>query len=127
MFVDLVGCCLPREPAPKKDDVRQAPSCSICSRQRRISDARNRRWPPRVRMAVIFPARAQRVTVFGFTRKRAATSAGVKSASGGGVSAIVVRLPFGLSELSMNVRQRTFAVDGPFGSFFGVAITSYLG
>src|SRR5438094_6841938 len=38
-----------------------------------------------------------------------------------------VRLPFGLSDLSMNVRQRTFAVDGPFGSFFGVQVTSYLG
>ena len=38
-----------------------------------------------------------------------------------------VRLPFGLSDLSMNVRQRTFAVDGPFGSFFGLQVTSYLG
>src|SRR5436190_15723907 len=39
----------------------------------------------------------------------------------------VVRLPFGLSDLRMNVRQRTFAVDGPFGSFFGLQVTSYLG
>src|SRR5438552_15963140 len=38
-----------------------------------------------------------------------------------------VRLPFGLSDLRMNVRQRTFAVDGPFGSFFGLPVTSYLG
>src|SRR2546423_11393343 len=38
-----------------------------------------------------------------------------------------LRLAFGLSDLSMNVRQRTFAVDGPFGSFFGLQVTSYLG
>src|SRR5206468_884144 len=55
---------------------------SACSRYWRTSEARNRRWPPRVRMAVIFPDRAQRVTVFGFTRKSAATSEGVRSASG---------------------------------------------
>src|SRR5262249_5316802 len=39
----------------------------------------------------------------------------------------IVRLPFGLSDLSVNVRQQTFAVDGPFGSFFGVQVTSYPG
>ena len=32
-------------------------------------DTRDRRCPPRVRTTEILPARAQRVTVFGFTRK----------------------------------------------------------
>jgi hypothetical protein len=47
----------------------------------RISDSRKRRWPPGVRMLLIRPAAAQRVTVFGSTRKRLATSPGVSSRS----------------------------------------------
>src|SRR5438445_1324613 len=46
-----------------------------------ISAELNRRWPPRVRMAEIFPDWAQRVTVFGLTRKMAATSLGVSRSS----------------------------------------------
>src|ERR1700734_2174511 len=45
----------------------------------RTSDSRNRRCPPGVRMLVIRPDAAQRVTVFGSTRNRAATSPGVSS------------------------------------------------
>lgn len=45
------------------------------------SDSRNRRCPPGVRMLLILPAAAQRVTVFGSTRKRAATSPGVNKRS----------------------------------------------
>src|SRR5207237_878041 len=40
-----------------------------------------RRCPPSVRIEESFPAFAHRVTVFGSTRKRAATSAGVSSVS----------------------------------------------
>ncbi len=45
-----------------------------------ISAALKRRCPPRVRMAEIFPDCAQRVTVFGLTRKISATSLGVRRA-----------------------------------------------
>src|SRR5881409_4295526 len=45
-----------------------------------ISAALKRRCPPRVRMAEIFPDWAQRVTVFGLTRKISATSLGVRRA-----------------------------------------------
>src|SRR5437764_8284312 len=55
---------------------------SLCSPRERTSEARNRRWQPSVRIDVSFPERAQRLTVFGLTRKRTATSAGVKSGSG---------------------------------------------
>src|SRR6185295_19635784 len=47
-----------------------------------ISTARKRRCPPRVRMAEILPALAQRVTVLGLTRNISATSDGVRRASG---------------------------------------------
>src|SRR5437763_2325911 len=47
-----------------------------------ISIARKRRCPPRVRMAEILPALAQRVTVLGLTRNISATSDGVRRASG---------------------------------------------
>ena len=39
--------------------------CSTCSRNCRISLSRKRRWPPSVRIAEIFPARAHLVTVLG--------------------------------------------------------------
>jgi hypothetical protein len=45
------------------------------------SEERYLRWPPRVRTAVNFPAFAQRVTVFGSTRKSVATSDGVNKIS----------------------------------------------
>ena len=55
---------------------------SVSPRSRaRTSDSRNRRCPPGVRMLVIRPDAAQRVTVFGSTRNRAATSPGVSSRS----------------------------------------------
>ena len=47
----------------------------------RTSDSRNRRCPPGVRMLLIRPAAAHRVTVFGSTRNRLATSPGVNSRS----------------------------------------------
>src|SRR5580700_12229021 len=47
----------------------------------RTSDSRNLRWPPGVRMLVMRPEAAQRVTVFGSTRNRAATSPGVSRRS----------------------------------------------
>ena len=47
----------------------------------RTSDSRNRRCPPGVRMLVMRPDAAQRVTVFGSTRKSAATSPGVSNRS----------------------------------------------
>src|SRR5678810_464491 len=46
------------------------------------SAALKRRCPPMVRMAASFPAPAQRVTVFGSTRKILATSFGVRSRPG---------------------------------------------
>ena len=55
---------------------------SLSPRSRaRTSDSRNRRCPPGVRMLVIRPDAAHRVTVFGSTRNRAATSPGVSSRS----------------------------------------------
>jgi hypothetical protein len=45
------------------------------------SDSRNLRCPPGVRMLVMRPEAAQRVTVFGSTRKSAATSPGVSKRS----------------------------------------------
>ena len=65
-------------------------SCDISSRQRRISDALKRRCPPRVRIAVSLPERAQRVTVLGLTRNSAATSLGVSRASGASRSSCCV-------------------------------------
>ena len=47
----------------------------------RTSDSRNLRCPPGVRMLVMRPEAAQRVTVFGSTRNRAATSPGVSRRS----------------------------------------------
>src|SRR4051794_10395159 len=56
---------------------------SVVSSASRVftSDSRNRRWPPGGRVEPIRPAVAQRVTVLGSTRKRAATSPGVSSRS----------------------------------------------
>src|ERR1700721_267673 len=55
---------------------------SLSPRSRaRTSDSRNLRWPPGVRMLVMRPEAAQRVTVFGSTRNRAATSPGVSRRS----------------------------------------------
>lgn len=45
------------------------------------SDSLYLRWPPRVLIEVNFPAFAQRVTVFGSTRNKLATSEGVSSVS----------------------------------------------
>src|SRR6516165_9282681 len=47
----------------------------------RTSDSRNLRCPPGVRMLLMRPDAAHRVTVFGSTRKSAATSPGVRSRS----------------------------------------------
>jgi hypothetical protein len=47
----------------------------------RTSDSRNLRCPPGVRMLLIRPDAAHRVTVFGSTRKSAATSPGVRRRS----------------------------------------------
>src|SRR5215469_5089647 len=47
----------------------------------RTSDSRNLRCPPGVRMLLIRPEAAHRVTVFGSTRKSAATSPGVRRRS----------------------------------------------
>ncbi len=47
----------------------------------RTSDSRNLRCPPGVRMLVMRPEAAQRVTVFGSTRNRATTSPGVSRRS----------------------------------------------
>src|SRR5712671_5815158 len=57
-----------------------------------ISIARKRRWPPRVRIAEILPALAQRVTVLGLTRNISATSDGVRRASGSVRSCIDIPL-----------------------------------
>src|SRR5690606_6793372 len=53
---------------------------SPCSRAR-TSDSRKRRCPPGVRMLLIRPEAAHRVTVLGSTRKREATSPGVSKRS----------------------------------------------
>src|SRR4029078_13289828 len=76
---------------------------STWSRNLRISDARKRRWPPRVRIAEILPARAQRVTVLGLTRNIAATSEGVSNCSGSGASFCAIWTP-GLGEQSRMCR-----------------------
>src|SRR5207248_7025943 len=76
-------------PCPGARQPNYAPSSSTCVRKRRISDARKRRCPPRVRTAEILPARAQRVTVLGLTLNITATSLGVRSS----LSAIAVVLP----------------------------------
>ena len=81
-----------RTPGARLSRLSQAVSApsSTCSRNRRISAARKRRCPPRVRIAEILPARAQRVTVFGFTRNMAATSEGVSRASGSFFGSIAI-------------------------------------
>ena len=61
--------------------------CGIPASRARTSVSRYRRWPPRVRIDVSFPALAHRVTVFGSTRNIVATSAGVSSGSASGVRA----------------------------------------
>src|SRR5215831_12648104 len=61
--------------------------CGIPASRARTSVSRYRRWPPRVRIDVSFPAFAQRVTVLGSTRNMVATSAGVSSGSASGVRA----------------------------------------
>ena len=60
---------------------RSAVRTSSPRRRACTSDSRKRRCPPGVRMLLIRPAAAQRVTVFGSTRKRAATSPGVSRRS----------------------------------------------
>src|SRR3546814_9232270 len=84
----------------------QLGSWDISSRHRRISEALNRRCPPSVRIAVSFPDRAQRVTVLGFTRNRAATSLGVSRASGASMSSCsaMVRSEEHTSELQSLMR-----------------------
>ena len=73
-------------------------------------------------MAVILPARAQRVTVFGLTRNSAATSAGVRSASLFGWSAIwiFILLNYLLTVLVI-IPLLAFNLAG--GSFWPVRIT----
>jgi hypothetical protein len=56
-------------------------ACASPRSRARTSDSRNRRWPPGVRMLLMRPDAAHRVTVFGSTRKRAATSPGVRRRS----------------------------------------------
>jgi hypothetical protein len=78
---DLAG---PRTPARPGYEAAGCPSCetSLSPRSRaRTSDSRNLRCPPGVRMLVMRPDAAHRVTVFGSTRNRAATSPGVSSRS----------------------------------------------
>ena len=58
--------------------------CGIPANKARTSDSRYRRCPPSVRIDESLPALAHRVTVFGSTRNKAATSAGVKSGSASG-------------------------------------------
>ena len=58
----------------------------------RTSDSRQRRCPPSVLIEVNFPAFAQRVTVFGSTRKSDATSEGVNKTSAS-VSRLISSLP----------------------------------
>src|SRR6478735_2971991 len=76
----------------------------------RTSLSRYRRWPPGVRSEVSLPALAHRVTVLGSTRKRAATSAGVNSAS-----ASTVRLVMGSSDLSPADVDLHFRTTRPWG------------
>ncbi len=64
--------------------------CGIPASRARTSVSRYRRWPPRVRIDVSFPALAHRVTVFGSTRNIVATSAGVSSGSASGVRADII-------------------------------------
>ena len=63
-------------------------------------------WPPRVLIAVNFPAFAQRVTVFGSTLKSDATSEGVKSTS-------LSRLIFDIN-LLLNSSIEGFALFAPY-------------
>jgi hypothetical protein len=56
-------------------------ACGSPRSRARTSDSRNRRCPPGVLMLLMRPEAAHRVTVFGSTRKRAATSPGVRSRS----------------------------------------------
>src|SRR2546429_585088 len=69
----------------------QAEFCS--SRWRMIWAALDRRCTPSVRMAEIFPDWAQRVAVFGLTRKVSATSLGVRRAEGSMVGSCIGRDP----------------------------------
>src|ERR1035437_8640971 len=81
----MVSCDLGRIEPQEEPDVRAGGSRQEAMpsppRRARTSASRYRRGPPSVRSAVSFPARAQRVTVVGATRKSAATSAGVSRAS----------------------------------------------
>jgi hypothetical protein len=56
-------------------------ACDSPRSNARTSDSRNLRCPPGVRMLLIRPEAAHRVTVFGSTRKSAATSPGVRRRS----------------------------------------------
>src|SRR5712692_708372 len=76
-----IGCMqcaeVPYRPPPADNRRRreaQAWRSRTSSSNRRISDARNRRCPPRVRTAEIFPARAQLVKVLGNTENITATA-----------------------------------------------------
>ena len=78
-----------------------------------ISAALKRRCPPSVRMAEIFPDCAQRVTVFGLTRKISATSLGVRRAEVS-MSALALGDPssVGGSENSRQSRSRHSSHNG---------------
>jgi hypothetical protein len=58
-----------------------AVACDSPRSNARTSDSRNLRCPPGVRMLLMRPEAAHRVTVFGSTRKSAATSPGVRRRS----------------------------------------------
>jgi len=53
----------------------------VAERRALTSDSLNRRCPPKVLIEVSFPDFAQRVTVFGSTRNKEATSEGVNRTS----------------------------------------------
>ena len=75
-------CSLSNQPSDASRVNEPFPSASESPRSSaRTSDSRNRRWPPGVRMLPMRPDAAQRVTVFGSTRNRLATSPGVRRRS----------------------------------------------
>lgn len=65
----------------RRSATRRAWSARLAASSAVISDSRNRRCPPGVRMDPIHPLDAHRVTVLGFTRNNAATWCGVSSRS----------------------------------------------
>jgi len=95
-----------------------------------ISDRRNLRWPPGVRMNPRRPEFAHRVTVFGFTPNSWATCVGVSSSSAGSIGCRVASVSrwvqvLGMSpavsgEVSTAATGRCRAGPWPFGLLGGV-------